>query len=199
MDDANTQVEDDGDADLKPYSLVEFDAMITETERILQNSIKQIENGGLVKKGNNFGSSNNRQKMYGRIRCPATEEVLNILELEQNDTFMDIGHGLGIPSIQAAFTRGCEARGIEILDDRHGVALILQEEIERLNEKVIEQHVSNLPQHLVGKIDLRLGDFRLKKNRKFVIECNKILVNNAHGKTFSILKREKFWALLSPM
>ena len=191
MVDRYSQVEDDGEADLKPYSLVEFDALITETERILHSTIPEIENGNLVKRGNNFGSSDNHQKMYGRIRCPATDEIFKILKLEKDDIFIDIGHGLGIPSIQAAFTTGCEARGIEVVEDRHAVAAILQNEIQGLHAKNIERHVSNKPQHLVGEINLRQGDFRSEDFKEFITDCNKVLVNNAHGKTFSFLKMKE--------
>lgn len=48
-------------------------------------------------------------------------------KLEKGQVFCDIGHGIGNLPIQAALTRGCESRGIEMVGDRHAIALCLNE------------------------------------------------------------------------
>lgn len=39
--------------------------------------------------------------------------------MKATDVFIDIGHGIGSAVLQAAFTRGCESRGIELMEDRN--------------------------------------------------------------------------------
>jgi hypothetical protein len=46
----------------------------------------------------------------------------NIGRLHQGMVFCDIGHGIGNLPIQAAFTYGCESRGIEMVGGRHDIA-----------------------------------------------------------------------------
>jgi cyclopropane fatty-acyl-phospholipid synthase-like methyltransferase len=48
--------------------------------------------------------------------------LVNILQLKDDDVFLDLGHGIGNICIQAAYTIGCEARGIELVKARHLVA-----------------------------------------------------------------------------
>ena len=36
-----------------------------------------------------------------------------VLKVDKTQVFLDIGHGLGNTCLQAAYTIGCEARGIE--------------------------------------------------------------------------------------
>ena len=36
-----------------------------------------------------------------------------VLKVDKTQVFLDIGHGLGSTCLQAAYTIGCEARGIE--------------------------------------------------------------------------------------
>ena len=47
--------------------------------------------------------------------------------LGKGHVFVDVGHGIGNLPIQAAFTRGCESRGIEMVGDRHDIAMCLDE------------------------------------------------------------------------
>jgi len=37
----------------------------------------------------------------------------SILDLQATNLFLDIGHGIGNTCLQAAYTIGCDARGIE--------------------------------------------------------------------------------------
>jgi len=38
--------------------------------------------------------------------------------LQRGHSFVDIGHGLGNLPLQAAYTIGCESRGLELVGDR---------------------------------------------------------------------------------
>jgi precorrin-6B methylase 2 len=39
--------------------------------------------------------------------------LTTVLRLERHEVFLDVGHGAGNTCLQAAYTIGCEARGIE--------------------------------------------------------------------------------------
>ena len=44
------------------------------------------------------------------------------MNLQRSDIFIDLGHGIGNATLQAAYTRGCESRGIEIMQQRCFIA-----------------------------------------------------------------------------
>ncbi len=67
--------------------------------------------------------------------CHSPQKLLTtILELTEDDIFLDFGHGIGNACLQAAYTIGCEARGIEVVSDRHFVAQQFSGDLARLNE-----------------------------------------------------------------
>ena len=86
-------------------------------------TIPKIENGPLVRNGNTTNSNG----MYGRVREDALERIFNIMKLKPTDVFIDLGHGIGLVSIQAAYTRACESRGIEKDKDRNKFASDLKD------------------------------------------------------------------------
>ena len=47
------------------------------------------------------------------------------MNLKADDFVVDIGHGIGNSCLQAAYTFGCQTRGIECLQSRNNVAQIL--------------------------------------------------------------------------
>lgn len=52
--------------------------------------------------------------------------------------FADIGSGLGNICIQLAMTTSCEARGIELVDDRHFASLQVLDVMLGLNNRIIQ-------------------------------------------------------------
>lgn len=60
--------------------------------------------------------------MYGRIREDALEIIFDKMDLKPTDVFLDLGHGIGLPSLQAAYTRSCASRGIELDKNRNEYA-----------------------------------------------------------------------------
>lgn len=60
---------------------------------------------------------------YGRIKTTAAHILLDsIAHLKPKSVICDPGHGVGNLVIQAAYTMGCEGRGIELVQARHSVA-----------------------------------------------------------------------------
>ena len=53
--------------------------------------------------------------------------------------FCDIGHGVGNLPLQAAFTYGCESRGIEMVGDRHDIAECLVDFFKRQHQLISDQ------------------------------------------------------------
>ena len=58
------------------------------------------------------------------------QKIFQLLELDRKDIFIDIGHGIGNATLQAAYTRGCESRGIEIMEGRYNVSEIFKKRLE---------------------------------------------------------------------
>ena len=82
---------------------------------------EDVEEGKLVRDANHHveGSVRQNTAMYGRTTFRATDILFRVLELDPScDIFLDFGHGIGNAVIQAAFTKKCPARGIEIDDKR---------------------------------------------------------------------------------
>jgi hypothetical protein len=61
--------------------------------------------------------------IYGRMLTTATHYILNdIAKVKKGSVVVDLGHGAGNFVIKAAYTMGCESRGLEIMVPRHNVA-----------------------------------------------------------------------------
>jgi hypothetical protein len=74
-------------------------------------------------KGNVDAFSHQSNAIYGRIQTTAAHYLLNsIAQLTPRSVICDLGHGIGNLIIQAAYTIGCECRGIELISARHSVA-----------------------------------------------------------------------------
>lgn len=65
--------------------------------------------------------------------CVLQVLLTKILEVGPDDVFLDLGHGMGSVCIQAVYTVGCVARGIELVEARHELA-------ERFLGVMAEQH-----------------------------------------------------------
>ncbi|KAL7574996.1 hypothetical protein ACA910_010814 [Epithemia clementina (nom. ined.)] len=109
-----------------PISLKEFERYWQEAaKKIGFSSLREIDEGRMVSKAN-------RKAQYGRILPHATDHLLKeILNVQQTDIFIDLGHGIGNAVLQAAFTIGCDSRGIEVVEDRHIFSLAFQDEMAR--------------------------------------------------------------------
>jgi hypothetical protein len=70
------------------------------------------------------------------------------------------------PVLQASYTIGCEARGIEVVKDRNSIAEIMHGELESLRE-----HDLNLNGRCtdgVGQVSLRHGRLEVAENKQFL-------------------------------
>jgi SAM-dependent methyltransferase len=77
-----------------------------------------------------------RHAMYGGMTEPFTERLVQRMRLVRNQTFLDIGSGIGQVVLQVAATVGCKAIGIEISALRHRAAKSLVEHFDAVLEKV---------------------------------------------------------------
>ena len=116
-----------------------FLILLQEIEKNIGYNIDDIENGALVRaKG---AGAMNQNLMYGRIKEDALEQIFEIMDLKESDIFIDLGHGIGAASLQASYTRGCEARGIEKMEGRFNVSTLLTSEIEIRKRVMREQDI----------------------------------------------------------
>lgn len=58
----------------------------------------------------------------------------DIMNLQYYHRFLDIGHGIGNTVLQAAYTVGCEALGIEVVELRHLLAEKNQMKMAEIND-----------------------------------------------------------------
>ena len=58
-----------------------------------------------------------------------------VIGLTKDMVYVDIGHGIGNTCMQAAFTVGCESRGIELVDDRNHIAKSFYQDLLAQNDK----------------------------------------------------------------
>jgi len=163
-----------------PYTVEQFKNMWNNV-KISGKPIEEIEKSSFVKDGNNdVGTAEQSRAMYGRIKIDATKKIFDLMELKSTDVFIDIGHGIGSVVLQAAFTRGCDSRGIELKQKRNSLATEINADLHSqilLTEE--KQNIENRNWHEVVNIQFKEGDFRKQTNYPFIIEANKILVNNA--------------------
>ena len=62
--------------------------------------------------------------------------IEEVMLLTKDMVYLDIGHGIGNTCMQAAFTVGCEARGIEVVGDRDDIARYFYEDLLKQNETI---------------------------------------------------------------
>jgi Histone methylation protein DOT1 len=134
-------------------------------------SMEEKEAGFTVRKANFDSKINGRWAPYGRMLPLATDRILrDILQLNRSDTFVDIGHGLGNAVLQAAYTIGCESRGIEIVDERFLLSEVLRDQL----ETVIGSMSSGARKSMgsgglkKGKVRLVCGGLEMKEHRDFL-------------------------------
>ena len=116
---------------VQPYSLLQYTIMFEKAS----HELKLIE----IEKSTAFRSANGivdgrttllktqTRALYGRIKTTAAHFLLHsIAQLKPESIICDLGHGVGNLVIQAAYTIGCESRGIELVQARHEVAETLR-------------------------------------------------------------------------
>lgn len=126
-------------------------------------------------------SHDQEKAQYGRLLPDATDYIFRkVLDLKKEDVFVDIGHGIGNSVLQAAFTIGCESRGIELIKYRNSVATDFQ--------KNLEQQLFAEDDRKVGEVFLREGRLEDETHRVFLANpeiagtgCVKALANNFNG------------------
>jgi hypothetical protein len=153
------------DADEVDDSLYSFEVFNNLWEKL---DPERVEKSSLIRKANTFfedketGAKYNAQ--YGRMMPGSTDMLFQIMQLRRDDIYLDIGHGIGNSCFQAAYTRGCEARGIEIVQSRHDACLRFQQGLEdlalerdALNGKVC--HLSSLQCWVYLQIQQNSNDY----------------------------------------
>ena len=150
---------------------------------------EEIEEGKLVRAANrsicrgvSYGQSS---AQYGRILPGATEAIFRHLGLTRKNVYIDIGAGLYNSVFQAAFTYGCESRGIEIVEERHQIGLRLKKNLKQQLTAINTSRGGPIWKK-VGKVTMRCGRLEDPQNLDFLANCNgpkvvKAFANNFYG------------------
>ena len=105
---------------IQPYSLERFTEIFTGDCNLLALIEAQRCNDF---RRDDVNGRTQRKAIYGEILPPAAHFMLQtIAQLKPGSVFCDLGHGAAHLVLQAAFTTGCESRGIELMEARHSVA-----------------------------------------------------------------------------
>jgi hypothetical protein len=170
------------------FSLKDFQNLWRLCEKNIGEKTEDIENGRLIRQANSRMVSQDTRSQskaqYGRILPKATHKLLEeILQVQKTDVFVDVGHGIGNAVLQAAYTMGCESKGIEVVGDRNSIARVFQKELAQLGRS--RHEIFDDPRrNQVGSVELRHGRLELPKFRDFITNpgrVTKAFVNNFDG------------------
>jgi cyclopropane fatty-acyl-phospholipid synthase-like methyltransferase len=89
------------------------------------------------------------------------QRVFQIMDLQPTDIFIDLGHGIGNASLQAAYTRGCEARGIEIMQDRCFIADRFKERLAEIKHLLHEERDGDVSYNHIRHLCTKTACFNL--------------------------------------
>lgn len=175
----------------KRMDVEDFQELWMRAEETLGASAEDMEQHSSFRAANTVMKSHDsefqRTAQYGRVEAMATYTVLNQLELQATDTFLDIGHGIGNIVLMAGYLFQCESRGIEVVRDRHQVAVKFERalEVARLNLEREQNANFNL-----GTISMQAGRLENPSNFDFLTKPSgeegkmKVFCNN-FGAVFS--------------
>jgi Histone methylation protein DOT1 len=155
---------------LKHMDEADFETLWIRAEQALGSSIEELEQHSSFRSANtvmkSIDSEFQRTAQYGRVEAKACCSVLQHLELVASDTFLDIGHGIGNIVLMAAYMFQCHSRGVEVVRDRHHVAVKFQRAMEaaRLN---LERE-RNVAFDAVGSIIMKPGRLEDPTNFDFL-------------------------------
>lgn len=171
--------------DGKLYSFKEFEQMWDDVFEDFGCDVEEIEEGNMVTRGNNSLTASDTQgqskAQYGRLLPKATDDLLSELQVCRHDVFVDIGHGIGNTVLQAAYTRGCEAHGIEVMPGRNEIALLIQDNLESQRQIHLERDERRTE---VGKVMLQRGRLEVDEHREFLTNpgrVTKAFLDNFNG------------------
>ena len=155
------------------YTLPEFITMWDLAEKNQGMSTEFLEDSKGIRRANQTidknDSTTQNKAQYGRIQFEATDLLLDKLEIDPaRDVFLDIGHGLGNTVLQASYTRRCDARGIELINDRNQAAAAYADDLE--GQRLRLHLKRDNKDYEVGSVELRCGRLESEEHRAFLTQ-----------------------------
>lgn len=148
-----------------------FEKLWGEVEERLELTTEAIEQTPAIRGGNK-----NHETQYGRLLSEPTSKMLNdVMKLDKTKVFLDIGHGIGNTCLQAAYTIGCNTRGIEVDSGRNDWAIQFSKGLKELSL------LDGIELFEPGHVDLRLGKLQDVAFRDFLTRADAVFVNNFGG------------------
>jgi H3 lysine-79-specific histone-lysine N-methyltransferase len=126
---------------------------------------------------------NGTDNVYGEILAPFSERIFRLAGLRKDHVFLDMGSGVGNVVLQAALATGCEAYGVEMMDNPALLAMRQQEEFEArckrwsiVPGKVKLIHNSFLASDEIPEV-MKRADVILINNQAFTPSLNDSILN----------------------
>ncbi len=152
------------------YTLEQFKDLWSKAKKKMGAPTHTIERSPMVRSANSKLCGDGMGQscaQYGRLLFPATEKLLKeILCVMSTDTFIDFGHGIGNLVLQAAYTTGCKARGLEIDASRNNVAERYRKALEKTTQHDGLQQDGCTTK--VGTVELRVGALQDEAHHEFL-------------------------------
>ena len=150
-------------------------------------STQEIEQSESVRKANAYISKEDsdiqEKAQYGRLMFKGTDAIFKkVMKLEKSHVFLDIGHGLGNMVLQAAYTVGCQSRGIEAVGDRHSKAEIYKGRMNEIHNLYNKERDGK--KYHVGTVQMHHGSLEDPKLFTFLTKCIDVAFCNNFNETF---------------
>ncbi|CAB9508326.1 expressed unknown protein [Seminavis robusta] len=160
-----------------PYTLNQFLQLLAYTEQVHGGAtMEDMESSRLIQ----IKPHSTATEVYGRMLPHAMDKILrHYFCLKPTDSVVDIGHGIGNSCLQAAYTIGCKARGIECDKARNAVAQILAR---RLQDAVHTHQTRDGMTFTPGSVLFRHGNLQDLEHQEFLsTDLTHIFFDNWNG------------------
>ncbi|CAN0039041.1 unnamed protein product [Pylaiella littoralis] len=128
-----------------------------------------------------IGSGANRTAMYGSVFEAAVDQMFRNSKLTSRHKFLDIGCGIGSIVLQAAAWAGCQATGIEIVEDRFAGAVQLHSAFQKTVSAEQEFRALMHPGVVERQVHLFKGCFMEQWETPEIRDADFIFFNNSSG------------------
>ena len=181
------------------YSAEEFEEIVdmmsetmTHAKHVKDNDPLVAIEKGVCREANHKVEGNSefqKSAQYGRVKFAAMAKLFGpeYFDLQKDDLFLDLGHGSGLPNLQAAYTVGCRSLGIELDKSRYLVSDeyfdMFKTQLQAIQNRVLPHRQGQLPP-TGGQVEFIQGSFNDPQYRKALTNTDgvtKCLVNNFGG------------------
>lgn len=157
----------------KPYELKEF-------RKIWEHAEHTCGETEELEQGKGFKNPKSKHEQYGRVLPLGMKRIFRkVQRMTKVDSYVDIGHGIGNTCLQAAYTLGCHAKGVECNGDRCEVADKFDAELKSIAGVHRDRDGMTFEP---GKVELKQGELQDPALRDWLLKgTDFVFVNNYEG------------------